>query len=483
MAVIDDIHAYFEKHPEKTFLVKAFVTIAVILWVKEVLILYLFSIFLLFILVPFTFISWLYAWSTYTGDSVKEIIKRNLTLLPAIYSDEKAKGKTLPWVTYSLVFINIAVFFLVQNNPLISEEVIGNNFIFLPYKPNFWNVPVSLFTRMFLHGSTGHLMGNMFFLWGIGTEVERRIGSRKFAMAYIVTGLLAGIGSVVVNILFMGKVGHSWGASGAIAGIMGVFAVRCYFKTMIFPIPILGVLPINFKIRMNSLVMMGLFFARNLGEGIDVLSGQSSSNVGHWAHLSGMFSGMIIAGCLKMGDSAIEEKHTEIGLQHLRKDAGFGEGEKSLRKALEMNEDNVEAMLTLARMKSKNRYLRYKEGAELYRKVIRKLLSEDPNEAADVFVEYCERYKKIKIEPSTQLRLAGILRRNGKLKRAAWCAERLSNWTEAPRDIREKALFQAAMITEEMNLADAAKRHYRRFLRTFPDSSLVPKIKAKLDIA
>lgn len=149
--------------------------------------------------------------------------------------------------------------------------------------------PGQPFSSMFLHASNGHLWGNMMFLWAIGSVVERRIGPKRFSILYLVTGLFGSIAYVLVEFFANGTAGHALGASGAISGIMGIFAVRCYFKSMVFPLPILGIFslifPVSLKVRLNLLVIIGLFFLADLSGGIEQAAGTSSSMTGHWAHL------------------------------------------------------------------------------------------------------------------------------------------------------------------------------------------------------
>lgn len=474
------ISDHFERHQERAFIVKAVLIISLILFTREYLNFFFF--YILLIVLPFMFFSFVLAWSAYSGDGVIDIIKRNVTLFPGIYSDEKKKGEHWPVVTYSIVFINIAIFYIIQQ--YLGDKLISKHFVFLPHEPNFWNTPVSLFSSMFLHGNHAHLWGNMFFLWGVGTEVERRVGPKQFLLLYLITGILAGLIFISANYLFLDDVGHVLGASGAISGIMGVFAVRCYFKTMVFPFPVLGVLPISFKIRMNSIVMMGLFFMMDLQDGIEKLSGAYVGNVAHWAHLGGMMAGFLLAGWLKLGRSAMEEKHRSIGLERLKEGVGLGEGEESLRKSLELNEDGVEAILALARMKSRRHGFKYtltKEGAELYEKAIKLLIPADPKEAAQIYVEYYNKYQE-GIEPALQFRIAGILYRNGDLDKACIALEMLADADNTPAAIREKALYQAAKVMTDMDLDDAARNCYERFLEAFPQSAMAPKVKAMMGL-
>ena len=284
-----------------------------------------------------------------------------------------------------------------------------------------------------------------------------------------------------MHYLFLHEVGHGLGASGAIAGIMGIFAVRCYFKSMVFPLPILGIfsliLPISLKVRLNSLVIMGLFFLLDLSGGIGQITGEALSAVGHWAHIGGMVSGMLLAGFLGLGKGAIEERHLDIGIKASNEGIGLGDGEHSLRIALEKNPNNAEALMYLARIKSK--FTLTDEGRDLYQKAIQVTAASKPQEAAVIYKEYYNKYLK-GVEPVLQYRLAGIFYKNKDLDMASRCLEMLLNFANTPAEIREQAMFRCAMIFEEMGLNEAATSYYTRFMETFPNSSAIAKVKAKL---
>ena len=226
---------YFEQHEEQAFIVKAFLTVIAIIFIKK----YLSGLLALFIfLFPVIFLVYIRMKAAVEGKSTYELLKENITFLPLMYAEGERKREVTPWVTYSIIFLDVLIFygFEIQAGP----EALGD-LVFLPHDPNLWNVPLSAVTSMFLHASGGHLWGNMIFLWMLGTVVERRVGHLRFVWLYLVTGLLGGFAFVLVEFLFNGRAGHILGASGAIAGIMGVFAVRCYFKSMVFPLPILGI--------------------------------------------------------------------------------------------------------------------------------------------------------------------------------------------------------------------------------------------------
>jgi membrane associated rhomboid family serine protease len=476
-----NISDYFARHEEQAFLAKAFFTILLIILLRE----FLSGLILLIIIFfPIFFLLYVRFQASTSGRSTFEILKEHITFMPFMYADGEKKKEYIPLVTYSLILVNVIIFYVFELNPFVEPDFIMNNLVFIPYKPDFWNVPVSAFTSLFLHGSGGHLWGNMIFLWVVGTVVERRIGSKRFLLIYLITGLMANFCYIFISFLADAKVGHILGASGAIAGIMGVFAVRCYFKSMVFPLPILGIfsllLPISFKIRLNSLVIMGLFFLMDLSGGIGQITGHNASNIGHWAHVGGMLAGVGLAFFLKLGEGAIEERHMEIGARAAGSNIGYASGEHSLRIALEKNPGNAEAILHLARIKSK--FTMSEEGKSLYNKAIRLLIRVNPQQAAEVYEEYYKKYMT-GVEPALQYRLAGIYYKKRNLDLAARCLEIVVKTPGVPADIRERALYQYASILDEMGLADAARDFFKQLLEEIPGSPAVTKVKLKLGIS
>jgi len=472
------LHDYFERHEEQAFIAKAFLTIIAILLVKK----YLSGfIVLLFIFFPVIFLVYIRLRAATEGVSTFSLLKQNITFIPIMYAEGDRKKEVIPWITYGIILLNILIYYLYENAPWGDPKFITDNLVFLPHTPEYWNIVVSAFTAVFLHASAGHLWGNMIFLWMLGTAVERRIGSQRFVLLYLVTGLLGGVAFVLARYLADGEIGHYLGASGAIAGIMGIFAVRCYFKSMIFPIPILGIfsliLPISLKVRLNSLVIIGLFFLADLSGGIDQMSNTGASMIGHWCHLGGMISGMILSGFLKLGEGAIEERHLEIGLKAAGSSIGYGDGEQSLRKVLKTNENNAEAVLALARIKSK--YNASDEGRELYSRAIGLLLASYPNEAAQAYLEYRKMYQK-PLETRIMSALAGVFQRQMDVDTATRCLEAVIAAPDVTPELRQRAHAQCANMLDKMGHEEAAVGHYEALIEEYPHSELAQRAYVRL---
>ncbi len=468
---------YFEQHEEQAFIVKAFLTVIAIIFIKK----YLSGLLALFIILfPVIFLVYIRMKAAVEGKSTYELLKENITFLPLMYAEGERKRDVTPWVTYTIIFLDVLIFygFEIQAGP----EALGD-LVFLPHDPNLWNVPLSAVTSMFLHASGGHLWGNMIFLWMLGTVVERRVGHLRFVWLYLVTGLFGGFAFVLVEFLFNGRAGHILGASGAIAGIMGVFAVRCYFKSMVFPLPILGIfsliLPISLKVRLNSLVIIGLFFLMDLSGGIGQITGVNSQ-VGHWAHLGGMLSGMLIAGLfLKLGGMAIEERHLEIGLKASEAKVGFAGGEKSLLIAMERNPENAEAVLAMARLKTK--FTPDPEGKDLYERAMKLTIASRPQEAIEIYKEYYKKYF-MGVEPQLMYRLAVVMERSFDMESASRAYELLLKEPQIAPEMRQRALYQAASLLDKLGHDEASGSLYKQFISEFPDAPAAPKVRMKLGL-
>jgi len=469
---------YFARHQEQLFILKAFAVIAGIICLQK----YLSGLIGLFILFfPVLFLVYVKMQAATSGESAADILKQHITFMPVMYSEGDRKKEGVAWVTYSLILINILIFYSFETPA--NEEFILNNLLFVPHQPNIWNIPLGLLSSLFLHASNSHLWGNMLFLWAVGTVVEKRIGGRKHLWFYLLAGISANLLALAVYQLFLHQTPHCLGASGAIAGVMGIYAVRCYFKSMVFPLPILGIfsliLPISLKVRLNSLVIIGLFFLTDLSGGIGQLSG-SASHIGHWAHIGGMLCGIGLATLFKLNNQAIEERHLEIGnasVHHQKLGMNTASGEESLRLLLQQNPQNADALLLLAKLKTK--FSAHEDGAELYPQAIDQLLKQNRlQEAADAFKEFQQLYR-IGIEANQLYRLAAFFHQKQELESASRCLELICTNQQTPPRVLEKSLFQYARTLDQMGFVEIAQNYYQRIIDQFPESPFCEKIRTR----
>ena len=145
---------------------------------------------------------------------------------------------------------------------------------------------VSLFTSMFLHGGWLHLIGNMWYLWIFGDNIEDRLGHERFLFFYLFCGVLAAGAHTFFN---LGSDMPTVGASGAIAGVLGAYVV-CYPRARI-----LTLVPIIFFItfiEVPALLFLGIWFLMQLL--YQVVASSEVQSVAWMAHIGGFVAGMAL---------------------------------------------------------------------------------------------------------------------------------------------------------------------------------------------
>ncbi len=151
--------------------------------------------------------------------------------------------------------------------------------------------PYTLLTHMFLHGSWFHIIGNMWFLWVFGDNVEDKLGKFKYLLFFLISGLSAAIVQTIISVLFGGGFVPMVGASGAVSGILGA-----YMK--MFPhARVLALVPVFFFmtfVEVPAILFIGLWFFVQLINGIISLPLVGLGGVAWWAHIGGFLAGYIL---------------------------------------------------------------------------------------------------------------------------------------------------------------------------------------------
>src|SRR6266508_3435997 len=124
-----------------------------------------------------------------------------------------------PVVTILLIAVNVLVFLFEFS---LDPYELNNLIEIYGLTPDRWHLS-NMVTSMFLHGGWMHLLGNMWFLWIFGDNIEDVLGHGKFLLFYLLCGLAAGVGHIAFNPYSRVP---SVGASGAIAGVMGGYIVK-----------------------------------------------------------------------------------------------------------------------------------------------------------------------------------------------------------------------------------------------------------------
>ncbi len=208
-----------------------------------------------------------------------------------------------PFVTVAVIAANVAVWLLVQGAGMgetflaslcrfgaIPAEITGalhpGDLVPLgPVECQAGGLTVSaLLTSMFLHGGWMHLIGNMWFLWVFGNNIEDSMGHARFAVFYLLAGLVAAGAHVLSS---QASPVPTVGASGAISGVMGAYVVlypRVRVHTLLFLVYIARV------VALPAVAMLGLWFF------LQLLQGMAGQNVGvaFWAHIGGFVAGVTL---------------------------------------------------------------------------------------------------------------------------------------------------------------------------------------------
>jgi membrane associated rhomboid family serine protease len=223
------------------------------------------------------------------------------------YHDDNVTQRR-PVVTIALLALNLLIWIGVQSvgmGPrfgeavcrfaLIPAELTQTGFAGTPLKITegvacvataWWQQPWKLLTWMFMHSSWMHLVGNVWFLWLFGANVEDAMTRLRFVVFYVLCGLAAALAQVMAT---PSSTAPLVGASGAISGVMGAYLV-------LFPrVRIFTIVPYGFTMRSVPLpawVMLAFWVGLQLLAGAATARGGSTGGTAVWAHIGGFAGGL-----------------------------------------------------------------------------------------------------------------------------------------------------------------------------------------------
>ncbi len=161
----------------------------------------------------------------------------------------------------------------------------------------------NVLTHMFLHGSWMHLLGNMWFLWLFGNNVEDAMTRGRFLVFYVLSGLAAAALQVATD---PASPIPMVGASGAISGVMGGYLVL-YPRVRVFTLVPLGFIMQTFALPAWVMLIywMGLQFLGGISS-----RGEGGGGVAFWAHIGGFIAGVVLVKLFARSDRvAAHEAH------------------------------------------------------------------------------------------------------------------------------------------------------------------------------
>jgi membrane associated rhomboid family serine protease len=145
---------------------------------------------------------------------------------------------------------------------------------------------VPFVTSMFLHGGVFHILGNMWFLYIFGDNVEDRLGHLRYLLFYVLCGVLAGVAHLLTN---WDSGVPTIGASGAIAGVMGAYFITYPRARIVTLIPLFFFFQFA---ELPAFLFLGLWFLMQLFSA--GLSDGGSGGIAWWAHIGGFVCGIVL---------------------------------------------------------------------------------------------------------------------------------------------------------------------------------------------
>lgn len=235
---------------------------------------------------------------------------------------DNVPSRRVPLATIAIIVINGVVFLWSRGLPPVGQEALAYQWGFVPARigqlvthrriavpvgpdvqprwpwggmqrpvivlePRPAQIALTLVTCLFLHGGWMHLLGNMWFLWLFGENVEDRLGHAGFLLFYLLGGLAA---SVTHWLAFPQSQFPVIGASGAIAAVLGAYAVTwpwARIHTFVFLIIFFTI------VELPAMLFLGGWFVCQILAGL-AGSHEGVQGVAWWAHIGGFVAGVVM---------------------------------------------------------------------------------------------------------------------------------------------------------------------------------------------
>ena len=203
-------------------------------------------------------------------------------------------SRTTPFITVTLIVLNALAWFYELALP---RDVLPVFLQIYGVVPSDFSAP-TLISSMFLHGSWMHVIGNMWWLWIFGDNVEDRLGHARFIGFYLFCGSAAALGQIAIDPY---STLPTIGASGAIAGVMGAYIVLYPHSRVLTLVPIFFYIEI---IELPAVLLLGVWFVMQLfsAGAVAVTASTRGGGVAFMAHVAGFVVGAIAVVVLRKRD-------------------------------------------------------------------------------------------------------------------------------------------------------------------------------------
>jgi membrane associated rhomboid family serine protease len=194
-------------------------------------------------------------------------------------------SRTTPFITVSIIGLNIAAWLFELALPPDALPTFLQTYGVVPARFH----AATLITAMFLHGSWSHIIGNMWYLWIFGDNVEDRFGHARFVLFYLLCGIIASVGQMLID---PSASLPTIGASGAIAGVMGAYFVLYPHSRVLTLIPLIIIWDV---IELPAIALLGFWFLMQLFSAGQIAASSGTGaggGVAFMAHVAGFVAGM-----------------------------------------------------------------------------------------------------------------------------------------------------------------------------------------------
>lgn len=385
------------------------------------------------------------------------------------YSTERELQRT-PWATITLIAVNVLVAILTFIRPDLVNVLAQDPGAFKVWQP---------VTALFTHAGIYHLAGNMLFLWVFGCHVEDTLGIPRYLMLYFSAGFAADVLQPVADRIFLGDMRPGLGASGAIMGLVALFATRYrkvkvnffywfyYFYYGTWQIAAIWV----------AIMYIGMDVLEGFGLGMLHLSG----GTGNFAHIGGFLMGLTWAYAVGLPQEASVDEAADQA-------AAFAAGGAYEAAAAPLEAELQRQPLNPELHRDAARYLQIKPATrpralEHWKCALGLCFAQGrAEEALEYWQEAGRNFSCERFEPQVLYQIAVLLERGGDIAGAAAAYDAIARSYPQFDDAPEATLRYADMMARN-NQAPGARAWYEYIARTWPDSPQALEVPARLSRA
>lgn len=369
--------------------------------------------------------------------------------------------REMPWITIGIISINVILAILTRHDMTYYAQVYANTYGLIPSRLR----PGSLLTSAFLHDGYVHLTMNMVLLYLFGSRVEKIMGRLEYFIFYLAACFVASLAHVAIVFASLPPYYATRavvGASGAVAAVMGMFAVRFHRTVFRFA-----------GIEFPTLLIIMIWLFLQLGLGItglyrDEILGLGLKQVGYWSHLGGFAFGVAVALMANMAvdgerEYLVEQAHTNCEEGNLL--AAVQNHENVLRYVPSDADSHAELARLWALLDEQPESLKY------YRVAIQLYISLGKEDRALEVAEGMMRFwPENKLNATARFRLATYLEEVGEVRRAL--DEFRSIAADSPESVEaQMSLLKVGQLQlSALGQPEEAAESLREFVRRYPDS-------------